>query len=288
MRLCILCRLCIGHSKLCRFRAVNSSGEPQSTSRKRPSQSDWTRSKPLGMDSLRVDPRTGEVFLRLPVPHENIITTPPRDCDVADTVPILNDPKVYKTLVGLPFPYHPHHAEEWLGAAKKKSDKVLENLRKGKVVVDGCPVRHLREMQPNGTELFLEDLSVGRHRWFEVADEDLRERVTKEGSEKPVGDPGIVWTLGGVWRSAAEISAIPLWHSADYFRPSHHGRGIMSAAVGAVINQWMIPHLNGHKIRTKAIEGDIARVRVFEMGTFRVERRPGRGVIEGVHVLEWE
>ena len=69
----------------------------------------------------------------------------------------------------------------------------------------------------------------------------------------------------------------------------------MSAAVGAIINQWMIPHLNAHKIRTVAIEGNIGSVRVFEkngmklLGTVKVDRfSETRGRIEGVHVLEWE
>lgn len=69
----------------------------------------------------------------------------------------------------------------------------------------------------------------------------------------------------------------------------------MSAAVGVIINQWMVPHLNAHKIRTEAIEGNIGSVRVFEkngmklLGTVKVERvSEGRGRVEGVHVLEWE
>lgn len=69
----------------------------------------------------------------------------------------------------------------------------------------------------------------------------------------------------------------------------------MSAAVGAVINQWMIPHLNAHKIRAEAIEGNIGSVRVFEknglklLEMVKVERVcPGRERVERVHVLEWE
>jgi RimJ/RimL family protein N-acetyltransferase len=69
----------------------------------------------------------------------------------------------------------------------------------------------------------------------------------------------------------------------------------MSAVVGAVINQWMVPHLNAHKIRTEAIQGNIGSVRVFEKNGFkiietvRVDRDgPGCGRIKGVHVLEWE
>ena len=156
------------------------------------------------MNTLQVNPTTGEVFLRLPAPHENIIITPPRDSDAADITLILNDPRVYKTLLGPPFPYLPHHAEEWLRVTKERSDKVLEDLREGKTVVDGCPVQNIREVQSDGTDLFLGDLSVRRNYWIEVEDVDLREKMTKENTEKPVGDPSIVWTLGGMLQSAVE------------------------------------------------------------------------------------
>ena len=69
----------------------------------------------------------------------------------------------------------------------------------------------------------------------------------------------------------------------------------MSAAVGVVIRQWMVPHLNAHKIRVEAIEGNIGSVRVFEkngmklLGTVKVEMEgAGCGRVEGMHVLEWE
>lgn len=69
----------------------------------------------------------------------------------------------------------------------------------------------------------------------------------------------------------------------------------MSAAVGAVINQWMVPHANAHKIRVEAIQGNVGSVRVFEkngfksLGTVKVDRvRPGRERTERVHLLEWE
>lgn len=156
------------------------------------------------MNTLQVNPTTGEVFLRLPAPHENVIITPPRYSDVADIVLILNDPRVYKFLVGPPFPYQPHHAVEWVEAVKNRMDKILEDLREGKTIVDGCPVQYIREVQPDGTELFLGDVSVTRSGWPEVIDEDLREKLTKENLEKPVGDPSIVWTMGGALRNAVE------------------------------------------------------------------------------------
>lgn len=163
------------------------------------------------MNTLQVNPTTGEVFLRLPAPHENIIITPPRYSDAAETVLIVGDPRVYKFLIGPAFPYLHHHAEEWVGKIKNKSDKILEDLHEGKTVVDGCPVHHIREVQPDGTELFLGDVSVTRGGWLSVNDytnEELLAVMVKENLEKPVGDPGIVWTIGGVSQRAVGCAVL--------------------------------------------------------------------------------
>jgi RimJ/RimL family protein N-acetyltransferase len=68
----------------------------------------------------------------------------------------------------------------------------------------------------------------------------------------------------------------------------------MSAAVGAVINRWMIPYMNAHRIQTEILEGNIKSVRVFEKNGFKLletakveQIGPGCGRITGVHVLEW-
>jgi hypothetical protein len=62
---------------------------------------------------LELNDRTGEPFLRLPAPFQNIIITPPRSEDVPSIVRALNDPRVYKTLSGPPFPYLEEHATAW-------------------------------------------------------------------------------------------------------------------------------------------------------------------------------
>ena len=58
--------------------------------------------------------------------------------------------------------------------------------------------------------------------------------------------------------------AVLHWHSADCFQPSHHGNEIISAAVGAIISQWIIPHLNAHRICARVLVGNIGRVCVLE------------------------
>ena len=127
---------------------------------------------------------------------------------MGELVIILNDPRVYKFLLTPPYPYRPHHAEEWLRATKDKSDGLLEALREGESVVDGCSIQYIRETQHDGTDLLLGDISVVRNGWIEVSDEEQRARLAKENLGKPVGDHSIVWTMGGALQSA--VKHVPL------------------------------------------------------------------------------
>ena len=117
------------------------------------------------MSTLQINSTTGEVFFRLPAPHENTILTPPRDNHAADIVPILNNPGVYIFLPRPPVPHHHHRTVEWLRRMKNRSSKTLEDLRGGKTVVDERSVQLIREVQPDGTELFIDDTSVPRNGW---------------------------------------------------------------------------------------------------------------------------
>ena len=155
---------------------------------------------------IQLNPQTGEPVLRLPEPFSNIILTPPRASDVASVVENLNDPKVYSTIMGPPWPYREEHAVSWLNMVIGPCDKLLAELRgyaeahpEGTPkIVGGCPVRILREVQPDGTELYLGDLGVDRCGFPGVLDTAERARLSKENDARDVGDERIVWCLGGM------------------------------------------------------------------------------------------
>lgn len=153
---------------------------------------------------LQVNERTGEPFLRLSAPHDNIILTPPRLEDVPFMVHNLNDPRVYKSLSGPPFPYKEEHAVFWLDKIKSESDALLRELeeasREGSQplkVVAGCPVRILRETQADGTDIFLGDIGIDRCGYPDVVDDDEQARLADENASLPVGHEDIVWCIGG-------------------------------------------------------------------------------------------
>ena len=149
---------------------------------------------------LELNPSTGEPFLRLPPPHQDIIITPARMSDVQDEIENMSDPGVYKWCMTVARPYTEEHARNFLGRAVEESNKLLDELKGGedrKKVVGGCPVRALREVKADGSEIFVGDIGVFRSRFAECKDKEKKERLAKGNAERKVGDEEIVWGIGG-------------------------------------------------------------------------------------------
>jgi hypothetical protein len=158
---------------------------------------------------FEVNPRTAEPFLRLRK-HPNIILTPPREEDIPNLLPPLNDDRVHIWLAGVPFPYtsgkgikrfpepnltfHLEHAKNWLTRIKSQCDQALKELTDKSPILTQSPVRFLREIQEDGSELFVGDLGF-------IRCSDIQSENPKHDNETnlnlPPGDPDIVWTLGG-------------------------------------------------------------------------------------------
>ncbi|KAJ7492075.1 hypothetical protein FB451DRAFT_1216897, partial [Mycena latifolia] len=147
---------------------------------------------------LEVNPTTGEPFLRL-LSHKNIILTPPRLSDGQAMLPFFNDERVYNWLVNPPIPYLPEHGERWANRAKEASDKLLAELETARSdstpkIVDGCPVRVIREVREDGTDIFLGDIDIklARHSW----ELESSGRLSQETPFRDPDNPDI-WGLGG-------------------------------------------------------------------------------------------
>ena len=59
---------------------------------------------------------------------------------------------------------------------------------------------------------------------------------------------------------------------ADYLAKSHHGRGIMTAVIGAFVNGWIIPMMGGRIIRAGSYVGNTGSIRVFEKNGFATDQ----------------
>lgn len=223
---------------------------PKTTS----SQSNMARFGPL-----EINPSTKEPFLRLRK-HPSIIVTPPRPTDVPLIVPPLNDERVHVWLKGPPYPYTEEHARQFIDLIKSNCDQGIQELLEAEteenapLILSHFPVRYLREVQEDGSDIFLGDIGIDR-----CADvEGLIENPKVDNAANlslPSGHPDIVWTIG-------------------YFLvPSYHGQGIMSDACDTLINDLGRPHLGVRNIVTTTFLENEASMKVFLKNDFKLTRQ---------------
>lgn len=109
---------------------------------------------------------------------------------------------------GPPYPYLQEHADYWVGENKGLSDATIRELEEeGRKNPEGplkfvghCPVRTIREVKPNGEEVFLGDCDIHRCLFDDLEGEHNTAELKKlieENASKPIGDPSIIWTVGG-------------------------------------------------------------------------------------------
>lgn len=150
---------------------------------------------------LQHNPVTNEPFIPLPAPHSNIRLTPARLDDADAILPIMNNPEVIMNCGGPPFPYLREHCDVWLRDRVSDYEKAMGDI--GNVhgdlgYIDAFPLRHIREVAPDGTETFLGDIGLTRENAFlEIQDSEARAARVNVNLNLPPGDSDIVWTIGG-------------------------------------------------------------------------------------------
>jgi hypothetical protein len=150
---------------------------------------------------LQHNTKTNEPFIPLPAPYSSIRLTPARLDDADAILPIMNNPEVYMNFATPPFPYLREHCDVWLQDRVRDYEKSLIHIKNvdGEVgFLDEFPLRHIREVAPDGTETFLGDIGLIREKGFiEIQDSEARAARSITNVNLPPGDPDIVWTIGG-------------------------------------------------------------------------------------------
>ena len=118
----------------------------------------------------------------------------------ADALPdIMNDPSVYMNVSTPPYPYHLAHGQEYVRKMKEASAQVFRDMdgKNKDDLVEGFPVQVLREVKPDGSEVFIGIVDICRYRFADILDSELRKTMIAVNEEKRLGDPDIVWELMG-------------------------------------------------------------------------------------------
>ncbi|KAF8209466.1 acyl-CoA N-acyltransferase [Mycena galopus ATCC 62051] len=227
---------------------------------------------------LERNPTTGELFLRLPSPHNNIILTPPRSTDAAAIAAIVNDPAVHPWLGRPNATFLLEDAQKLVQEFKLASDAVTQALEEATssvlVHTEDCPVRSIRELQVDETDVYIGNIGFKRCNWWEVQGPE-RDRLMAENNARPAGDPEIIWQV------------------SDFLASSHHRRGIMTVVLATVLEKWAIPRMRMHHLHVSVFTGNNGSVRVFEKNGFVVAETLEncieiRGEKRSLHVLDWK
>lgn len=81
--------------------------------------------------------------------------------------------------------------------------------------------------------------------------------------------------------STNQLANLPL---TVYLAPSHHRRGIMSAVLKVLLNEWMVPKMNCQTIWVGYFPNNEASARTFVRNGFKVAGEKKNGA---VHRGEW-
>ncbi|CAE6433868.1 unnamed protein product [Rhizoctonia solani] len=205
------------------------------------------------------NPQTNEPFIALPSPYSNIRLTPPRVDDAGEILAIMNNLEMVMNFAGPPYPYLQGHCDEWLRDRIREYDSAMVRMASTNDdagFLDLFPLRHIREVGEDGVERFLGEVSLTREDGFcEIRDEGARIAKANMNISLAPGDLDIVWTFG------------------DYLQPTHHGRGIMTAAVKTVIESWAIPHMNAYKFWAATFPENVGSQKVFLKNGFQIVDR---------------
>ncbi|CAG8067967.1 unnamed protein product [Penicillium salamii] len=239
--------------------------------------------------TVHYNPVTKEPYLQLPAPCANIIITPYREHQIKEDTNAmtssLNGPRVYTWLQGPPYPFLPEHGEDWIKTKiqeNKAAVAALQDEFENKPQTDAshqaqtenkffgqCPFLCIREVgeDPSGAQdTLIGEIALIRYSFYEIRRNSWElALVQAHNKQLPVGHEDIVWTLGCTIRLSTMYYALT---DTDYLSPTHHGKGIMSRAVQAVIRDWAVPRMNMNHLRGSFVVGNVGSQRVFERNNF--------------------
>ncbi|KAJ3789957.1 acyl-CoA N-acyltransferase [Lentinula aff. detonsa] len=212
---------------------------------------------------LKTNASTGELYLPLEY-HPNIILTTPRLSDIPKLPDLLNDPGVCIWLRGPPYPYEIEHSEEWVTKLVEETEEILQELKDAEgndtlKLVGGSPVRCIREIKEDGTDVLIGDIHLRRCETMELAPGMKNDSESWEDSPKLLGvanmrrengDPEILWSVG------------------YFLATSHSGQGIMTSAFKAILEQWAIPRMGIRRMIGETYAENFGSQRVLEKNGF--------------------
>ncbi|KAJ7240145.1 hypothetical protein B0H12DRAFT_57706 [Mycena haematopus] len=200
----------------------------------------------------------GEPYIPLPAPLDRFYLAAMRQSDLPDDVAMMNDLRVVRTIVGPPFPSPLINAQRWLVRERAMVVALFASYAAGEFrPAASSPFNVLHERKPDGSEEYVGQVTLGPAG-------DSAKRVT------PVSEAWEEWRSPKVFGIGAAL------------RPEYHRKGVASAAVRVLLEEWAVPQMGCTEIHAEAFVSNVGSVKLWEKHGF-VEEPSRRGV---VHVPE--
>lgn len=157
--------------------------------------------KKNNITAVQYNLETGEYFLKLPPPFDNIILTTARAGSTADeeiVVKALNDPRVYEHFENR-LPYLPEHASAFLKRSAADDERIFGQLNAATagsdVYADGSPLKFIREIKSDGRDTLIGVAGFSRYSFYELPpDSEEKNQAKEQNFSFPPGDPRIIWS----------------------------------------------------------------------------------------------
>ncbi|KAF8177885.1 acyl-CoA N-acyltransferase [Mycena galopus ATCC 62051] len=212
------------------------------------------RAEVLAHTPLRFTP-AGEPYLPLPAPFERFYLGAMRQSDLPHDVSMMNDLRVVRTIHGPPFPNPLINAQRWLVRERATVVALLAANAEGNFrPAASSPFNVLRERKPDGSEEYVGQVTLGPMG-------PNAKRAT------PINNAWEDWRSPQVFEIGAAL------------RPEYHGKGIASAAVRLLLEEWAVPQMGCTEIHAQAFVSNVASVKLWEKHGF-VEEPSRRGVVQ--------
>ncbi|KAJ7724729.1 hypothetical protein DFH07DRAFT_854603 [Mycena maculata] len=189
--------------------------------------------------AIRFTP-TGEPYIPFPAPLERFYLGAMRKSDIPHDVAMMNDIRVVRTVVGPPFPNPLINTQRWFVRERAFVVELFAAYTEGKFLpATSSPFNVVRECLPDGSEEYVGQVTLGPMG-------PQKKRLT------PVNDAWEDWRATQVHSMGAVL------------RPEYHRKGIASAAVRLVLNEWAVPQMGCTEIHAQCFVSNLGSYKLWE------------------------
>lgn len=170
------------------------------------------------------------------------------------------------------------HSHVWVSGIVDEANRWLQELQDAEgddtlKIIGGCPVRYIREVKEDGTDVLIGDIMLERCETMELAGSKGvnwkdAPRLLEINNQRKNGDPEIIWSVGCKSDVFRLITTLVHQTETDFLKTSHAGQGIMSSAFNAVLQQWAIPRMGLRRMIALTWPTNRSSQRVMEKNGF--------------------